>query len=162
MTAKLDAQSEDTISIAANGDSQIVRKALSPDLKPPKPIIEGGLNIWSTEEGDIQVAFDQDMIKICSKDNFLKINGMRLGELSDIRSDLLRGLALSTAPITTIGRDSESATTIADLLSDKKSDDAKAESTYFTETRFTKTGMERKTTSDFGLIGSIIAQLADN
>jgi len=48
----------------------------------------------------------------------------------------------------------------ADKADDKaKGDDAKAKSAYLTETRFTKTGMERRTVSDFGLIGSIIAQL---
>ena len=51
---------------------------------------------------------------------------------------------------------------IADMLSEKKVEDAKAESTYFTETRFTKTGIDRRTVSDFGLIGSIIAQLAQD
>ncbi len=47
-------------------------------------------------------------------------------------------------------------------MSEKKSDKAKGESLYFTETHFAKTGMERKTTSDLGLLGSIIAQLNDN
>ena len=32
-------------------------------------------------------------------------------------------------------------------------------SKYSTETLFTKNGMERRTVSDFGLIGAIIAQL---
>jgi hypothetical protein len=45
-------------------------------------------------------------------------------------------------------------------LSDKKTQDAVAVTTYNTETSFTKNGIQRRTVSDFGLIGSIIAQLA--
>lgn len=162
ITAKLDAQSEYNIVIAANGGSQIALKALSPDLKPPKPIIEGGLNIWSTEESDVQVAFDQDMIKICSKDDLPKINGMRLGELSDIRSESLRQLAISTAPITTVGQVDTSTLQIVEMLASEGRGEIQRPSTYFTETRFTKTGIERRTVSDFGLIGSIIAQVAQD
>ncbi|MBV9216722.1 MAG: hypothetical protein JO053_11150 [Acidobacteria bacterium] len=76
---------------------------------------------------------------------------------------ILKSIARSDAPITTIGRDTALAPAIADMLSEKKSDEAEAEaaSAYFTETRFTKVGIERKTTSDFGFIGWIIAQLAE-
>jgi hypothetical protein len=66
----------------------------------------------------------------------------------------------SKASIATVGRDEKSAVAIASAISDKKADDSKAVTNYFTETRFTKNGIERKTVSDFGLIGSIIAQLA--
>ena len=59
----------------------------------------------------------------------------------------------------TIGHDADLSAPIAEVLGEKKSNDIKAVSTYFTETRFTRSGMERNTISDFGLIGSIIAQL---
>ena len=65
----------------------------------------------------------------------------------------------SNAAIATLGKDSDSASRLADVLSTKKSEDANASSTYFAETCFRKTGLDRRTTSDFGLIGSIIAQL---
>jgi len=78
----------------------------------------------------------------------------------EISNDSLKRIPSSTSPIVTVSFYSDISTQIASVLSDKKSDDAKAVTRHFTETRFTKNGIERKTTSDFGLIGSIIAQLA--
>lgn len=60
----------------------------------------------------------------------------------------------------TRGIDGDSATRIADLLSEKKSDNISASQTFLVETRFNKTGMDRRTVSDFGFIGWLIAQLA--
>jgi hypothetical protein len=84
------------------------------------------------------------------------------GEYASDDKELLSKMGDILAPITTIGIDRDSAEVIADILSERKSDRSKANSNYRTETRFTKTGIERKTTSDFGLIGSIIAQLNEN
>lgn len=160
ITAKLDVQSDDSFVIAGRGDDEATRKSLLPGFKPPAQIIEGGLNIWS--DGDTQVAFDQDMIKIGPKDDLQKFNGMRLGELKDVRGEGPRRLAASKVPVATYGRDTATTLSLVEMLAQEGKGDTKAVSTYYTETRFTKSGMERKTTSDFGLIGSIIAQLADN
>ncbi|MFZ1702103.1 MAG: hypothetical protein WBO10_12005 [Pyrinomonadaceae bacterium] len=160
ITAKLDEQSGDNVAILAYGDFQSRKKALSPDLKPPKQLIEGGINIWSTDDDDIQVIFDPQLIKIGSKDNLAQIGGVHFGELSDIRGDLLRRLANSKAAISTVSRDTTTTLALVDLLAHEGHGDTRSVSTYLTETRFTKTGMERRTVSDFGLIGSIIAQLA--
>ncbi len=51
---------------------------------------------------------------------------------------------------------------VVEILGGVKQENTKLLTNFTTETRFTKTGIERKTTSDFGLIGSIIAQLNEN
>ena len=66
---------------------------------------------------------------------------------------------LSMSPALTLGNDFETAPLLADFFSVGNADAARPHSSYITETRFTKTGIDRRTTSDFGLIGSIIAQL---
>ena len=60
------------------------------------------------------------------------------------------------------GVDFEAAAAIAEFLSEMKIDHARVASRFRSETRFTRSGMERKTTSDFGFIGWIIAQLNDD
>ncbi|MEO6050566.1 MAG: hypothetical protein ABIP78_04450 [Pyrinomonadaceae bacterium] len=160
ITAKLDVQSDDSFVIAGRGDDDATRKSLFPGFKPPAQIIEGGLNIWTDE--DTQVAFDQDMIKIGPKDDLQRFNGMRLGELKDVRGEGLRRLGTSKAPVATFGRDTTTPLSLVEMLAHEGNRDTKAVSTYYTETRFTKSGMERQTTSDFGLIGSIIAQLGSD
>jgi len=60
----------------------------------------------------------------------------------------------------TAGLDRDSAVLIASALSERKPDLTPPASRYIVETRFNKTGMQRKLVSEFGLIGSIIAGLS--
>lgn len=61
--------------------------------------------------------------------------------------------------IRTYGLDRDSAAMVAGVLSERKSEDILPVSRYVVETRFNKTGMERRLVSEFGLISSIIAML---
>ena len=162
ITAKLDPEGEEPVIIVTRGNDQQILKTLTSDLKPPNPVVEDGINLWSTPDGDLQLVFSGNGAGIGSKKNLEACLFWSPHWYEDTQSELLKKLTSTKAPIATVGRDNTSAAQIADMLSEKKSDDAKTESTYFTETRFTKTGIERRTVSDFGLIGSIIAQLAQD
>jgi hypothetical protein len=61
--------------------------------------------------------------------------------------------------IRTFGLDRDTAALIAGVLNERRSDDVSPVSRYVVETRFNKTGMERKLTSEFGLISLIITML---
>jgi hypothetical protein len=165
ITARLDSENDEVVVVAARGADQATIKSLSSDLRPVKEYKEHGLifwSLWSTEADDIQVIFDGDLIKLGSKEDLSKVNGVTTFDLSDIRTDDLRKLASSNSPIVTFVRDHESARQVADVILATPSEGTKPVSTYFTETRFTKSGIERRTVSDFGLIGSIIAQLGQD
>jgi hypothetical protein len=58
----------------------------------------------------------------------------------------------------TIGKDIETAQKIVKVLGDTKEENKDSASFYLTETRFDGNGIERKTFSDFGMIGMIIEQ----
>lgn len=68
-------------------------------------------------------------------------------------------LQSSTAAVVTIGTQSDKEADLVSVLSEKKGENTSLFLTYTTETRFNQNGMERRTVSDFGLIGLIIAQL---
>ena len=51
---------------------------------------------------------------------------------------------------------------MAAVFLDTDQADSRTISTFVTETSFKSFGMERRTVSDFGLIGQIISQLADD
>ncbi len=155
VTVKRDAESEESIMLSMSGNYQLTQKSFIKEMKPDQ-FGEDGWSYWSTRDHEIEIRFEGGSIALGSKDEFQK---MTLGHGTSI-PERFRRLAESDAPISTIRNDRDSASQITEMLSAKKSDDAKAESTYFTETRFTKSGIERRTISDFGLIGSIIAQLA--
>jgi hypothetical protein len=65
----------------------------------------------------------------------------------------------SDALSATMGVDKTTAAKIATLLSEHEPSEVAPNSHFITETRFNKNGLERRTTSDFGLIGWIISQL---
>jgi|CXWL01.1.fsa_nt_gi hypothetical protein len=72
-------------------------------------------------------------------------------------SQFLKG---NRATVATFGSDNVSVLQVISLLANEGHGDTQVVSTYLTETRFTRTGMERRTVSDFGFIGWIIAQIA--
>ncbi|MFN0278464.1 MAG: hypothetical protein ACKVRN_07665 [Pyrinomonadaceae bacterium] len=123
-------------------------------------------------KNDAQANFDNDILAVSY------INGrVHLGDANtvagaienelrspDERKPYLRDeLSNSTAPITTYFYEDQIAAQIKDIFElTYQGENDRAGSKGKTETRFTKTGMERKTISDFGLIGSIIAQMAQD
>lgn len=78
------------------------------------------------------------------------------------KSDIGRRLVESSASISSFAFDSEAAKFIVNAMTNEIREDAKSRSFSFTETFFVTTGVNRRTVSDFGLIGQIIAQLADD
>ena len=79
----------------------------------------------------------------------------------EIRSpELVAKLARIQASVTTLTHETNSSNVIEFLVSSTPPSQTLTNS--LTETRFNRSGMERKTTSDFGFIGWIIAQLNDD
>ena len=58
----------------------------------------------------------------------------------------------------TFAKDGDSAKKIVEALTELKDENKTGDTIYFTETRFTDKGIERKTVSDFGLLGTILEQ----
>ena len=117
---------------------------------------EGGYTELNSADGELQ-AIDSSGRPVVLGDKKC-VNEVYRGNLHPVdRAHSLASRVLSIlAPITSFGKDEQIAETIAEVLSESK---GRSTSRYQTETRFTKSGMERRTVSDFGLIGSIIAQL---
>jgi hypothetical protein len=156
VTAKVGLEGEHAFVVATMQDIPKTMKSVVSDLKPINP------TYWSSDDNDVGAVFEGNRIIIGSRGGLAVVVDHGGVPAISPPNDLLTKLGHSKAPITTWGSDNSSAGQIAEMLTETKSDDVKAESTYFTETRFTKTGIERRTSSDFGLIGSIIAQLASD
>ena len=65
----------------------------------------------------------------------------------------------SNAAVASKGSTSDAEAKLVGVLSDRRDVNTSLIQSYTTETRFNKSGIESRTLSDFGLIGSIIAQL---
>ncbi len=163
LTAKFDEEGEKSIVITTLKDIEKAKKSLVTGLKPNKQSTdETGVEIWKSEEDEIAAAFVENKLIVGQTEGVLKCLKARTNGRTLNKNEWIMRLFGADAVTTTLARDKSTAAILAEVLSEKKSDDAQATSIYRTETRFTRTGIERHTFSDFGLIGSIIAQLADN
>jgi len=136
--------------IATMHDIPKAQKSLVPGLKPVQP------TYWRDDENDLFASFRDDRILIGSERAISILTSH--GAEPPPSTDMLAKLGQSKAPIATIGYDRLLAGQVVGVLSEISSN-PRSDANYFTETRCTKTGIERRTVSDFGLIGSIIAQL---
>lgn len=163
LTANLDAEGEKPIVIALINDENKVKHSFLQELRlNENGRAQGGSEFWSSNEPHIGAEFVDRIVAVGEFETSIAcFNAFQTSRLSGTNEMGVK-LSMSKANIASTGKDADAAGKIADMLSERKSDEANAESTYFTETRFTKTGIDRRTTSDFGLIGSIIAQLGQD
>lgn len=163
LTANLDPDGDKPLVILEVKDPEKIKKALITEMQPDKQATNDiGVEMWKSSDGDLAAAFIEKYVIVGEAESVLTCVKQKLNK-TDVKGSVYMGLnGEPKRPATTIGFDATIAAQIADMLSEKRSDEARTESTYLTETRFTKTGIERRTISDFGLIGSIIAQLASD
>jgi hypothetical protein len=139
-----------------------IKDALSEDLDLSKKGdgIHGGL-IWRSSDGEFAAAIAGPWIvgNSLTVTECIQANLPGAGLKKSAKYEKFIG---SDAAVLTMGSETSLTLQLIDMLAHEGHGDTQAVSTYLTETRFTKSGMERNTTSDFGLIGSIIAQLAQD
>jgi len=119
------------------------------------------------DQGDISQTKDGDLAKFYRDGKLIFGSASAVRKLYSDTGPNTRNL-LDLAPrtfdpksaVVTIGNDNETAAKVSEFLLSQQTRNVPVRSTYSAETKFTKTGIERRTISDFGLIGSIIAQLA--
>ena len=161
LTVNFDTDGEKPMVIATFKDYATVKNSIATDLKPKNenPASDGPL-FWNSPDSDLQALFFTNKVVIGDGDGVQSwYAGCGTAAETCIEKEFRTRLANSTAPITTISREGDAAGHIADVLSENVPNGPRPETISFIETRFTKTGIERRTISDFGLIGSIIAQL---
>lgn len=139
---------DDVAVIARAADQKLLSASLdSETVKTP------GSFIQVTEPGfeNVSLAGNAETVAKCTQAHQSGKN---------LQKQPVNAAASETVPsIRTFGLDRDTAALIAVVLSERKSDDVAPISRYVVETRFNKTGMERKLISEFGLISSIITML---
>ncbi len=156
-TAKLEGETEGTFVLAMSGDTGLTKKSFVAEMKPDWQG-EDGFYGMKTSDGDLSASFAEGLVIIGPSDQFGILTHAYNGKPNTFIGELLG----SSSPIVTVGRDSVTPRLLGEMLTREGYGETKVNSTYLTETRFTKTGIDRRTTSDFGLIGSIIAELAQD
>ena len=157
ITVRIDANGEDAAVIASIKDRAKIRSSLAKEInfsKAPEKI--SGADVWKSEDGGTAAAFSDDRLIVGDADTVLKcLEAKQAGATSSLG----QAFAGADAVATTVGMESDPSAKIIELFSERKNENEAFVSQYRIETRFNKNGVERRTISDFGLLGSILAHL---
>jgi hypothetical protein len=117
--------------------------------------------VWFSENKQLAALFIENKLLLGDGESVLKCLQAKRSGQNFTKTPKFQWFAESQAVAVTFGRDADSATKIVEVLGKKKGENKKLATFYSTETRFTEKGFERKTVSDFGLIGTILQQIPE-
>ena len=162
VTARFDDEGDKSVAIVDVKNDDGIKKSISNEINfKAVPEKLGEANIWKSKDGENSAAFVGGKVILGNSESVL--NCLKAGASGEnfSRNPLFGLVSNSTATTVTISSDSESALKLVNILGDSKDDAKKSASFSIVETRFGSGGFERKTTSDFGLIGTIVEQFED-
>jgi hypothetical protein len=152
---RIDAEGDESVLICRVGDDLAnLKRSLSKefnfaDSSQDAPDAE----IRQSKESDLEFVRQGEFVLIGSASRVSKYHEQNQLGLAQM---LLRG-----APVATAGRDATTAAQLIDIIA-HENPKARPVANYTTETRFTRTAIERRTVSDFGMVGSIISFLDED
>jgi len=159
VTMVSDGSDESDVLIARVTDVQSLRKGIAKEVNFAAASEKRlGSEIWRASDGAVAAAFLQDLVIIGDSENVLKCLEAPTGENLSKRNNF-KLLAESNAAASTLARDNQIASKVVEALTEKRAPDAAAETYSLTEMRFNRNGIERRTISDFGLIGALLSRL---
>ncbi|MBC7901757.1 MAG: hypothetical protein H7070_17090 [Saprospiraceae bacterium] len=159
LTGKFDTAGENVVVIATVKEPQKARNAIAKEISFARsPEKQLNADVWKSDDGEISAAFIEDKLIIGDAGSVLKCLQAKMDGVNFTKSELFKQFSEGKAVSVTAGKDFESAGKIVEVLAEKKAADEANPINFVTETRFNKNGIERRTVSDFGLIGSIIEQ----
>ncbi len=158
-TISLDADGDESAVVVSINDLEKIKRSVSEiDFAAPREMMYGfefrksadGQTALAIVEGKL-VLGDTDVVLKCLQAN---ADGKTFG--SNAAYARFKG---NSAPVITFGREATDKT--AGLLGKKKQENLQFMTNYLIETRYSDRGIERRTTSPFGLVGRMIGQLAE-
>jgi hypothetical protein len=159
LTARFDAEGEKQVVIAAVTDTKTLRKFVAKEIDFTKASEKrGNADVWKSVDGELAAALIDGTIILGDAESLLKCLQAKQNGDYFTKHPFFGPFMQSRSVSVTAGMDFESAGKIVEVLAEKKSANEIIGTYFLTETRFNSNGIERRTVSDFGLIGTIIEQ----
>ncbi len=156
-TIRSDTEGEKPALIATVTNPDAVRRSLVKDLRPDKAAGDAtGFEVLRNEDmmavfaGNILVIGDAEAVDACLKS---KLSGTDLASNPSLASQFRPGISAVT-----VSTDTEQAAAVADLVAER-AENSNSPATTVTETRFSRSGIERRVISDLGMLGWVIYKL---
>jgi hypothetical protein len=162
LTARFAEDGDRSVSIASVKDFERLKSSISKEINFNHPSEKGeNAEMWFSENKQLAALFTENKLLLGDGESVLKCLQAKRSGQNFTKTPKFQRFAESQAVALTFGKDIDSATKIAEVLGKKRNENKKLATFYSTETRFTEKGFERKTISDFGLIGAILQQIPE-
>ena len=159
LTAQFGDDGEKSIVIVTVKDAEKIKKSLAEINFKAAPEKAANAEIWKSEDGETSAAFVGNRLIFGEAESVLKsLEAARSGR-NFTQNQLYQKFNESRAVAVTFAKDTDSAEKIVAVLGKIKDESKESATVYLTETRFTNDGIERRTISAFGLIGTMIKQV---
>jgi hypothetical protein len=163
-TVRFDTDGEEVAVIARIKDLEKLKLSLAKELnlaRPPAPMDRTKpptqlekFDTWYSDDRELVAAIVGNTVIVGEQSGVMRC---LIAKTADVSTD--SRFQVSNAAIVTFGGESDPEARLVAALADRKAEKSPLVETYTTETRFNQNGVERRTVSDFGLIGSIISQI---
>ncbi|MDQ3064391.1 MAG: hypothetical protein M3R14_16240, partial [Acidobacteriota bacterium] len=159
---RLDETGDRSVSIVSVKDLDRLKSSFSKEINFNAPSEKReNAEMWFSENKQLTALFIENKLLIGDGESVLKCLQAKRSGQNFTKTPKFQRFAESQTVALTFGIDTDSATKIVEVLGKKKRENKKLATFYSTETRFTEKGLERKTVSDFGLIGTILQQIPE-
>ncbi len=155
LTAKFDVEGEKTAVIVDVKNAENVKKSIAEIDFKTQPEND---NIWKSKDGNLTAAFVENKLVLGDNESVSRCLQAKQSGNNFTKTEYFQTFTNAKTVAVTFAKDSDSAKKIVEALTELKDENKTGDTIYFTETRFTDKGIERKTVSDFGLLGTILEQ----
>ncbi len=160
LTLQFDAESENSASIVEIKDSEKIKKSITDQINFDSPArIIGNTKIWESKDQQISAAFVENKLILGNSEGVDKCIEAKNSGRNITQNSFYKEFSKSPATAITFAKDSSSTKNLSAVLANDSEKKPEAVKYYLTETSFTEKDVERKTVSDFGLIGIILEKL---
>lgn len=162
ITAKFDEEGEKSVVIVEVRDAEKVKKSIAAEINfrlPPEK--QSNADVWKSADKTFAAAFVENKLILGETESVLNCLRAKETGRNFRQTAVFQRITNTSAIAATVAKDSDAAGKIVELLGVPKEENKTAASFYTTETRFDAGAFERKTVSDFGLIGTILEILSD-
>jgi hypothetical protein len=161
LTAQFDAEGEKSVVIATVKDAEKLKKSLAEISFKSPPEKHSNADVWLSEDKLTAAAFVENKLILGDAESVLKCLEARENGQNFTKSAQFKKFVESSAVAETFAKDLDSAEKVVAVLGDAKDENKKIITDYLTETRITEKGIERKSFSDFGFVGTILEQFEE-
>ena len=155
LTAKFDVEGEKTAVIVDVKNAENVKKSIAEiDFKAQSE----NDTIWKSKDGNLTVAFVENKLILGDNESVSRCLQAKQSGNNFTKTAYFQTFYATKAVAVTFANDNYSAEKIVEILADLRDENKELTTFYLTETRFSDKGIERKTVSDFGLLGTILEQ----